>query len=182
MEVYVGTVCAFPYNFAPIDWALCNGQQAIVQQYPALFAAIGIQYGGDGRTNFNLPNLCGRMAMHTDNYQYPVGDSGGQEKFTLNFGNMAPHRHEVGVALVCNNTAANSASPASNYPAVSPGFGTGRPAKTYITPAPAGKMAPQLTVTLAAAGATAPTAVDSRMPYLCVRYCISIYGEYPVRD
>lgn len=189
MDVFVGTICAFPYNFAPLDWADCLGQTAPIQQYQALFAVIYNQYGGDGKTNFNLPNLQGRMAVHSvanapSSSPYYFAKSGGSESFTLNAATMPAHTHTVGVTLACNNTAANSGTPVSNYPAVSPGFGSGRPGKTYVStlPTPATTMASQISVSLGAAGVQAPASVDCRMPYLTVRYCIALYGEFPLRD
>ncbi|MFS0724275.1 phage tail protein [Paenibacillus sp. 1P07SE] len=65
MDPYVGEIRLFAGNFAPTGWAFCDGAQLFVQQYPALFAVIGNQYGGDGRSTFHLPNLMGRVPVGT---------------------------------------------------------------------------------------------------------------------
>ncbi|WP_199275639.1 phage tail protein, partial [Pseudomonas corrugata] len=67
MEVFIGTIQPFAFNFAPRDWALCNGQTLSLAQYQTLFALIGVTYGGDGQTTFLLPNLQGRMPIGQGN-------------------------------------------------------------------------------------------------------------------
>lgn len=60
MEPFLGQILLLPYNFAPEGWAFCEGQLLQIAQYTALFALIGTQYGGDGMSNFALPNLKGK--------------------------------------------------------------------------------------------------------------------------
>jgi len=62
-EVFIGTLMLVPYKFAPNGWAFCQGQLLLIQQYTALYSLIGNAYGGDGRTNFALPNLPGRLVV-----------------------------------------------------------------------------------------------------------------------
>jgi microcystin-dependent protein len=57
MEPFIGQIVLFPYNFAPVGWARCDGSQLPIQQNSALFSLLGTEFGGDGRTNFALPNL-----------------------------------------------------------------------------------------------------------------------------
>lgn len=59
MEPYVGQIQAFPYTFAPQDWVLCDGRLLQIKEYAALYSLLGLNYGGDGRTTFALPNLIG---------------------------------------------------------------------------------------------------------------------------
>ncbi len=63
-EPFLGEIRLFGFNFAPIGWAMCNGQLLPINQYTALFSLLGTMYGGDGNTNFALPDLRGRVAMH----------------------------------------------------------------------------------------------------------------------
>ncbi|HAT2998249.1 TPA: tail fiber protein, partial [Kluyvera intermedia] len=63
MEVYMGTILPFAFNYPPYGFALCYGQQYSVGQYQALYSLLGIFYGGNGTTTFNLPNLSGRMLI-----------------------------------------------------------------------------------------------------------------------
>ena len=67
MEPFIGQIQAFPYNFAPRGWALCDGQLLAISQNTALFSLIGTTYGGDGRTTFGLPDLRGRVPIHSGN-------------------------------------------------------------------------------------------------------------------
>ena len=72
MDVFIGTIMLFPYNFVPSGWLLCNGQVLTITQYQALYALIGATYGGDGRTYFALPNLNGAQPLPTINYYIAV--------------------------------------------------------------------------------------------------------------
>ena len=67
MEVFIGTIQPFAFNFAPQGWALCEGQILSLNQYQALFALIGTTYGGNGSQNFGLPNLQGRLPIGQGN-------------------------------------------------------------------------------------------------------------------
>jgi microcystin-dependent protein len=64
-DAFIGEIRLVAFNYAPQGWALCNGQTLPIPQYQALFALLGNTYGGDGRSNFALPDLRGRVPMHT---------------------------------------------------------------------------------------------------------------------
>ncbi|MCW5850233.1 MAG: tail fiber protein [Anaerolineae bacterium] len=85
-EAYFGEIRMFAGDYAPEGWLLCNGQLLQIQQYQALFAVIGLRYGGDGRTTFGLPDLRGRVPVGMGQGQglmsYPLGQSGGAERNT----------------------------------------------------------------------------------------------------
>lgn len=68
MEPFIGQIKLFPYNYAPLGWAFCEGQILQIQQYTALFALIGNKFGGDGRTNFALPDLRGAEPQTGSHY------------------------------------------------------------------------------------------------------------------
>jgi microcystin-dependent protein len=68
IDCFVGQIQLFGFFFAPVDWATCDGQILIVNDYPALFSLLGNQYGGDGRTNFALPNLQGAEPLPNMKY------------------------------------------------------------------------------------------------------------------
>ena len=80
MDPFLGEIRMTGFNFAPVGWALCNGQTLAISQYSALFALLGTTYGGDGTSTFNLPNLQGRVPIHWDNgvgvSPYVMGESG----------------------------------------------------------------------------------------------------------
>jgi len=86
-EPFIAEIRIFAGNFAPPNWAFCNGQLLPIAQNTALFSLIGTIYGGDGRTNFALPNLQGRMPMHAGSgpglTPRNLGRSGGATTETL---------------------------------------------------------------------------------------------------
>lgn len=100
MDPYLGEIklCAFPYP--PQGWAFCNGAVLPINQNHALFALLGTQYGGDGRTTFALPDLRGRTPVHRNpaDINYQQGKSAGQETVTLTTANLPPHTHTFAVS------------------------------------------------------------------------------------
>jgi microcystin-dependent protein len=171
---YIGEVRMFGGNFAPVNWALCNGQQLAISQYDALYALIGTTYGGDGQTTFNLPNLQGRLAIGTGQgtglSNYVIGQLGGEEQVTLTSQTMASHFH----TLQASQNPANSNLPGGNLTglgATSPSVG-----KIYNTGSPPqkGNMNVQ---TVSYVGGSQPH--DNLMPSLCVSFIIALYGLFP---
>ncbi len=86
-EPFIGEIRMFAGNFAPRGWAFCDGQTLSISQYSALFSLLGTNYGGDGRTTFNLPDLRGRTPVHVGQgnnmNEIRVGDRGGSESKEL---------------------------------------------------------------------------------------------------
>lgn len=117
VEPFLGEIRFVGFNFAPQGWALCNGQLLSISQNQALFALLGTQYGGDGRTTFALPDLQGRVALAAGNGAGLTprvnGQQGGQETVTLTIPQMPKHTHN----LKAVSGAADSATPAANLPA-----------------------------------------------------------------
>src|SRR5271163_210009 len=124
METYLGTILMVGFNFAPLGWALCNGQILSIAQNSALFSLLGTTYGGDGVSTFALPNLQSRVPIHqgqgTGLSPYIIGQSGGVENVTLTSAQIAQHNHLINI----NNTPGTSANPTSNIQAEA---GTGDP-------------------------------------------------------
>ncbi len=185
MDSYIGTIQTFAFPFAPTGWAGCNGQLMSVSQYQAVFSLFGTLYGGDGRSNFALPNLGGRSVLgqgpgadDTDTVYYP-GNSGGAEKITLTPENMPLHSH----GLMATTAAATSATPAPGLVLATangsdPATGDAITVNIY-GPAPAS--------TALAGAAIGPAggsqAVGIRQPYLVVNYCIRLLGgPFPTRN
>jgi microcystin-dependent protein len=98
-EPFIGQIIAVGFNFAPIGWAPCNGQLVPIIQNTALFSLLGTYYGGNGTTNFALPNLNGRTLIGTG--QRPgganvdLGEAGGASTTTVGFNNLPPHTHPL---------------------------------------------------------------------------------------
>lgn len=112
MDSYIGTIMAWAPDFAPMDWMFCQGQSLPVSQYQALYSLIGIKYGGDGRTNFNLPDLRGRIPVGAGvnpktNTPYIQGEVGGLERYTLNSTNLPQHIHTINSTATATANTAN---------------------------------------------------------------------------
>src|SRR5882724_597455 len=91
-EPFLGEVKIMSFNYAPKGWSFCNGQLLPINQNQALFSILGTTYGGDGRVNFGLPNLQGRVPVHVGN-GISLGQRGGEATHTLNLSEMAQHAH-----------------------------------------------------------------------------------------
>src|ERR1700730_17395930 len=99
-DQFVAEIRIFPFSFAPKGWALCDGQLLPISQNTALFSLLGTFYGGDGKSNFALPNLQGSAAMHTTQYSgggpfgtFDIGQTGGEVSVTLLTSEMPAHTH-----------------------------------------------------------------------------------------
>lgn len=99
MDALVGEIRLFAFAWAPVGWARCDGTLVSVEQYPQLFAVVGNQYGGDGKTTFALPDLRGRTPVHSgstdDGLSLVQGEAAGQYQVVLTVGQMAPHSHPL---------------------------------------------------------------------------------------
>src|SRR5438874_9368321 len=106
-EPFLAEIRIMSFNFAPKGWAMCNGQLLSISQNTALFSLLGTTYGGDGRVNFALPNLQGRVPIGQGtlaNTNYVLGEVGGNSNVTLIATNMPAHNHAVAgpVQIPCN--------------------------------------------------------------------------------
>src|ERR1700742_2469234 len=106
-DQFIGEIRLFPYNFAPRDWAFCQGQLLPISQYAALFSLLGVNYGGNGTTNFGLPDLRDKVPIHWG--QGPgltdivIGETAGEPSVTLLTAQLPPHNHPMG-ALAASAT------------------------------------------------------------------------------
>lgn len=105
-EPFLAEIRFFSFNFAPKGWAMCDGQLLPINQNQALFALLGTTYGGDGRNNFALPNLRGRMPVHRGS-GYSLGQAAGAATHTLTAAEMPAHTHLV----ITSTTEANTPNP-----------------------------------------------------------------------
>src|SRR5829696_8028294 len=97
-DPFVGEIRIFSFSFAPPGWAFCNGQLLPINQNQALFALLGTMYGGNGQTNFALPDLRGRMPMHRQGQE--IGERAGEEAHMLTAAEMPLHTHAFNVTSV----------------------------------------------------------------------------------
>src|SRR6476660_5328607 len=123
MDPFVAEIRIFPFNFAPRGWAWCAGQLLPLSQNTALFSLLGTTYGGDGKSNFALPDLQGRAPMHPGQGNglslHDLGETGGSDTVSLLESEMPSHRHGVSVSAADSNTRI----PIGQKPAVGIGVG-----------------------------------------------------------
>jgi microcystin-dependent protein len=177
----------FPFNFAPTGFAFCQGQLLPISQNTALFSLLGTQYGGNGISNFALPDLRGRAALAFGQGpglgDYFQGESAGSEFVTLDATQIPQHTHPVTSSLNatarCKNGPGNQKSPVGNVPAIEAAGVTA----TYSDAAPDANMRPgSIAVSGASASAGGSQQHDNRQPYLGMNYCIALQGVFPSRQ
>ncbi|MES9852606.1 MAG: tail fiber protein [Candidatus Thiodiazotropha sp. L084R] len=170
-EAFVGEIRMFGGNYAPNHWAYCDGQSMSVSQNDVLFSLLSTVYGGDGRSNFNLPDLRGRLPMHFG--QGPgltprgQGQTFGVESVPLSISDLPSHTHQ----MFSSETAGSQADPI--------GLGTAGGQKVYadVNPSTAGILADE-SVDSTGLG----TKHTNMMPYQAVHFIIALVGEYPSRS
>lgn len=195
MEVFMGTIQPFAFNFAPSGWALCNGQTLGISQYQALFSLLGTYYGGNGTTNFMLPNLQGRVPLGQGNglglTPRVIGEVAGTENVTATLNNLPNHTHALtGITASTNLQLANPASNPVSTPTATNSFigtsGTGPGAASIYsdqqgaTPVPLKGVTTTVSGTVAPAGNGLPMAIMN--PYLAINFSIALNGLFPSRN
>jgi microcystin-dependent protein len=172
-DPFIGEIKLFAGNFAPSGWALCNGQLLPIAQYSAVFAVLGITYGGDGKTNFALPNLQARAPLQQGHgpglSQYTLGQSGGAATVTLLQSQIPAHVHP----LKASTAAGNQSDPNGMAWAMS---GAGRGVSLYTAAQQDAQMHPN---SLSASGGGLPH--NNLMPYLPLTFIIALMGLFPTR-
>lgn len=170
---YIGEIQLFGFNFPPRNWAYCNGTLLSIQQNTALFSLLGTQYGGNGTTNFQLPNLIARAAcgQGDGNGLTPrtIGETFGAASVTLNVNEMPGHSHPF-VIYNQNDTSKRASSPSAGnslgVPSSSAPFTTAGTPNAQFAPGTCG-----------VSGGNQPH--ENQQPYLAMNFCISLSGVYP---
>jgi len=179
--VYLGTIFLAGYNFAPLGFSMFNGQTLTISSNTALFSLLGTNFGGNGTTNFQLPNLQGRVPVHMGSSAgtstYVIGQSAGSETTILNTTQLPSHSH----ALNVNNAAGNSATPGTTtYLAAGPATGSGPNASQLNTYTTVASNATLNANSIGATGSNQPFSV--LQPYLTVNFIIAMVGIFPSRN
>ncbi|CAN5376382.1 tail fiber protein [soil metagenome] len=181
-DPFVAEIRMFAFGFAPVGWALCNGQLMPISQNTALFSLLGTTFGGNGTSTFALPNLQGSIPLHVGRSQpgpglsiYDLGQQAGSDTVTLLQAEIPQHVH---VPMVSSSNATTTVS-ANNQ--LARGFQGNLQSSTqelfYSAAAPTTPMHPQA---LSPIGGGLPHNND--MPTLVVNYCIALQGDFPARN
>jgi len=168
MDPLLGQIIFFAGNFAPRNWAFCDGQLLPIAEYSALYSIMGTTYGGDGRTTFALPDLRGRTAMgqgsNPTGSSYPLGFMGGQETVLLDGSQMPEHSHNIRAKEEGDTDDPNGVYIAGNGQL---SFGTTSDVTLNQS-------------TVDSAGGNQPH--NNMQPYTILNYIICINGIYPSRS
>jgi microcystin-dependent protein len=171
-DPFVAEIRIFPFNFAPRGWAWCDGQLLPLSQNTALFSLLGTTYGGNGKSNFALPDLQGRAAMHPGQGPglslHDLGETGGSETVTLLESEIPAHSH---ACRVVGGDPGELQAPAPNRALARSANGF-----AYVTGPANVAMAPEI---LAPAGGDQPH--NNLQPYLTFYFCIALQGVFPPR-
>jgi microcystin-dependent protein len=174
MDPFVAEIRIFPFNFAPKGWAWCDGQLLPLSQNTALFSLLGTTYGGDGKSNFALPDLQGRAPMHPGQGPglslHDLGETGGSETVTLLESEIPSHTHQL--------RGDNQDPGDTGAPSPAAVFAKSTNAFAYVAP-PATPLVNMSDNTIAPAGGDQPH--NNLQPYLTFYFNIALQGVFPPR-
>jgi microcystin-dependent protein len=175
-DSFIGEIQVYAFNYAPIYWAQCNGAYLPIPQYTALFSLIGTIYGGNGTSNFQLPNLVGIAACGQGQgpglTQRDLGETFGNTQVTLLSNQMPTHNHAF-VSWNQLDAAKRSNKPSAGNALVEP---------FQLQPFPQGGATANTTFSpnmATAFGSTGPLPHENRQPALAINYCICLTGQFP---
>jgi microcystin-dependent protein len=173
-DQYVGEIRMVGFNFAPIGWALCNGQILSISQNTALFSLLGTQFGGNGTSTFALPNLQGISPLGQGNgaglTPRVIGETGGEPTVTLLQSEIPSHTHSAQAGTASN----------SDAPGPTTIFGDGGRGKPDAYAPASGPAASMGVVAVGSAGGSQPH--NNMPPYLVSNFVIALQGIYPSRS
>lgn len=169
-DPFVAEIRIVGFNFAPSGWALCNGQLLPLSQNTALFSLLGTNYGGNGKSNFALPDMQGSAPIHHGQgpglREYFLGEKGGSETVTLLESEIPSHAH----AMQASDNVGERNNPGGNLYSV--------PDSGFVY-APAASLVPLAPETLAPVGGDQPH--NNMQPYLTMNFIIAMQGVFPPR-
>ena len=169
-DPFVAEIRIFPFNFAPRGWAWCDGQLLPLSQNTALFSLLGTTYGGNGKSNFALPDLQGRAPMHPGQGPglslHDLGETGGSETVSLLESEIPSHSH----AISASQADGLESSPTGQQ------FATGIGLGMYAAPGAMVQLNPN-----AATPAGGDQPHNNLQPYLTFYFCIALQGVFPPR-
>lgn len=207
MDSFVGNICLFAFDYAPEGWIMCQGQLLPTQQYQAVFALLGTRYGGNGSTQFGIPNLIGRLPLGMGvpgSANYPIASTGGATAVTLSSAHVPLPAHTHPASIAPNQSVAISipvvsgSNGTTNVPGNAVNLSNGNtadraplPINVYSNTATNATLKPFNaalptgvgTVAVSANTPSAPTTPVSLMnPYLALNFCMCLNGLWPSRS
>jgi microcystin-dependent protein len=173
MDPFVAEIRIFPFNFAPKGWAFCDGQILPLSQNTALFSLLGTTYGGNGKSNFALPDLQGRVPMHPGQGPglslHDLGETGGSETVSLLESEIPSHSHTL---------RAWSQDPGDRFSPTNASLSRSNNGNAWAA-ANSGSLAQMASNAIAPNGGDQPH--NNMQPYLTLNFCIALQGVYPPR-
>lgn len=169
---YLASIGMAAFNFAPQGWAMCNGQLLPINQNQALFSLLGTTYGGDGRVNFALPDLRGRVPIHMGS-GFILGEKIGATTSTLTLSNLPLHTHDLTFRPPCNTGPGTTSDPTGAYPAATTTGSYGPNADVNLSVG-------TTTANTGSAGGGQPFSI--MQPYTVINFVIALQGVFPSRN
>ncbi|MDQ1708522.1 MAG: hypothetical protein QOJ88_1733 [Pyrinomonadaceae bacterium] len=170
-EPFMSEIRIFSFNFAPKGWALCNGQLLPINQNQALFSLLGTTYGGNGQTNFALPNLQTKAPIHVGS-GHTLGEVGGEQAHTVSIAELPTHTHDLS-----SNTAVTSATANASVNSPNGAYWANFGKTAYSTGQGDSAMSPQAITNVGGSQAHL-----NMQPFLVLNFCIALQGIFPSRN
>lgn len=161
-EPFLSEIRIMSFGFAPRGWAQCNGQLLPINQNQALFSLLGTTFGGDGRTNFALPDLRTRTPIHVGS-GHTLGERGGEQAHTLSVAELPAHVH-----------AAQATSATGDTPLAPGNLLADSPSQLYAAPGALTALSPTSVTTVGGSQAHL-----NMQPFLALNFCIALTGIFP---
>lgn len=178
-DQYLGEIRLVGFNFAPVGWAMCDGQLLSIAQNTALFALLGTTYGGNGVSTFALPNLQSRVAVGMGQgaglSPYTIGQTGGTENTSLSLSNLPAHTHPL-----LGSTATGTQSSPAGAAIAQINAGTAREPQIALGYSPGTPSSTMASGSIGSTGNGVPFNIVQ--PYLAMNYIIALQGIFPSRS
>ncbi len=185
MNDYLAEIRLFAGNFAPVGWRFCDGALLNINEYEALFAVVGTLYGGNGTSNFALPNMSGRVAIGVGN-NFTQGQQVGSETVALTVAHLPPHNHSITVKVKVSSTTGTTKLPVGKYWAPS---NVAADTEFAAAPSAGAYMAANVLEVETGQSVGAPVQTpqatgqptDNMQPFLGLNYIICVQGLFPAQ-